>query len=343
MPRRMRMGLYYSGGYDWPYNNAVLRSAADALLAMPHGRPYVRYVAAHIRELIDRYEPSVLWNDIGWPPNGRLPELFSYYYNAVEDGVVNDRWRESVGGNKVSDGAVRVAGALLQALWPVIPEKRKHLTFPTPKHCDFLTSEYDVLKTVSMRKWEMARGVGHSFGANRDEQVEDIIGETELILMFCDIVSKNGNLLIGIGPRPDGTIPETQLAPLRGLGTWLAANGEAIYGSRPWVIAESRAAEGTPLRFTQSGEGVYAHVMGMPSGRRLTLRAIDASRVQRVRLVGSPDVQLEWSSEDGVLTVTMPESLPLSAVTVLDLGKDVRARLGSARCTAAALTQVRTS
>ena len=62
----------------------------------------------------------------------------------------------------------------------------------------------------------MARGVGHSFGANRDEQPEDIISETELIQMFCDIVAKNGNLLIGVGPRPDGTIPETAAgAPAR--------------------------------------------------------------------------------------------------------------------------------
>jgi alpha-L-fucosidase len=67
LSRRMRMGLYYSGGYDWPYNGALLRHAADALLAVPHGQRYAEYVTAHVRELIDRYEPSVLWNDIGWP------------------------------------------------------------------------------------------------------------------------------------------------------------------------------------------------------------------------------------------------------------------------------------
>ena len=228
----------------------------------------------------------------------------------------------------MSDAAVRAVAAVVQGLWPVIPEKRKHLTFGSPKHYDFRTPEYDVMRTVSARKWELVRGVGHSFGANRDERPEDIIDETELIQMFCDVVAKNGNLLIGIGPRPDGTIPDIQLDPLRRLGSWLSANGEAIYGSRPWVITESQSAEGTPLRFTKSGEGVYALVMGMPPGRRLTLRAIDASRIKRVRLVGSPDVQLDWSSEDGQLTVTLPELLPVSAVTVLDLGTDVRARLG---------------
>ena len=69
---------------------------------------------------------------------------------------------------------------------------------------------------MTERKWELARGVGHSFGANRHERPEDIITGTELVRMFCDVVSKNGNLLIGVGPRPDGIVPESQQAPLRG-------------------------------------------------------------------------------------------------------------------------------
>jgi alpha-L-fucosidase len=112
------------------------------------------------------------------------------------------------------------------------------------------------------------------------------------------------------------------------LGAWLAANGEAIYGSRPWVITESVTTDGTPVRFTKSGEGVYALVLGMPATRRITMRAVEGSRVRRVRLVGSYE-QLLWSVERGELTVTLPERMPLSAATALDLGTDVRARLGA--------------
>jgi alpha-L-fucosidase len=326
--RRMRMGLYYSGGYDWPYNDAVLTTAADAVLAAPHGPRYVDYVTAHVRELIERYAPSVLWNDIGWPSDPRLPQLFADYYNAVEEGVINDRWKEpGLPRNAATDALVRAVGAVVQAAWSSIPERRKHLTFASPKHYDFRTPEYDVLRTASARKWELARGVGHSFGANRHELPEDIISENELVQMFCDVVAKNGNLLLGIGPRPDGTIPEEQRAPLRGLGAWLDVNGEAIYGSRPWLLTESVSDDGTPVRFTKSGEGVYALLLGMPRARQLTLRAVDGARVRRVRLVGA-DAPLEWSVEPGGdLSVTMPLRLPLSPVTVLDLGTGARARL----------------
>jgi alpha-L-fucosidase len=121
-----------------------------------------------------------------------------------------------------------------------------------------------------------------------------------------------------------------QQAPLRGLGAWLDVNAEAIYASRPWVVTESVAMDGTPLRFTKSGEGVYALVMGTPQARRIIMRAIDGSRVRRVRLVGS-DVPLDFAvARDGELSVTLPERLPTAAVTALDLGADVRARVGRA-------------
>jgi alpha-L-fucosidase len=329
--QRMRMGLYYSGGYDWPVNGALLRRAADAVLAVPAGRVYRDYVGDHVRELIDRYAPSLLWNDIGWPSGGNLAELFAYYYNAVDDGVINDRWRESaVPRGPLGVGLVRAAGCLLQLAWPLIPARRKHLTFPTPEHCDFRTAEYDVLHADPARKWELCRGVGRSFGANRHERPEDIIGATELIQMFCDVVAKNGNLLIGVGPRPDGTVPESQQAPLRGLGAWLAANGEAIYGSRPWVVSESSTTEGTPLRFTKSGEGIYALVLGIPAGRRVTLRGVDGAGVRRVRLVALDEL-VDFSVDgSGALTVTLPERLPLAAVIALVVGAEVRARVEAA-------------
>jgi alpha-L-fucosidase len=329
--RGMRMGLYYSGGYDWSYNGVVVKNLATAVLAAPQDRGYLDYVTAQVRDLIDRYHPSVLWNDVSWPRGGNLAELFAYYYNAVDDGVLNDRWAEQGPRNTLTVAFVHVLGGLVQALWQVLPDSRKRLTFPPSKHYDFHTPEYAVVRSSPGQKWELCRGVGHSFGANFHEQPEDIVSSTDLIRLLCDIVSKNGNLLIGVGPRADGTIPESQQAPLLGLGEWLRVNGAAVYGSRPWDVSESSTLEGTPMRFTQGGADndgnrvVFAMVLAEAPSRRVSLPAVDVANVQRVRLLGV-DEPLEISARDGNLTVTLPERFAMSAVTTLALGPGVRAK-----------------
>jgi alpha-L-fucosidase len=329
--RGLRMGLYYCGGYDWPYSGVVVKDLASAVLTAPQDRRYLAYVTAHVRQLIDRYRPSVLWNDVSWPRGGNLAELFAYFYNTVDDGVVNDRWAEQGPRNVVTAAAVHAVGALAQGLWRLLPEQRKRLTFPSSKHCDFRTPEYTALRTSSNHKWELCRGLGHSFGINVHEHPDDILSSDELIRMFCDTVSKNGNLLIGVGPRPDGTIPESQRAPLLGLGEWLQVNGAAVYGSRPWEVAESSSPDGTPLRFTLGGAGddgkqdVFAMVLGEPRSRQISLPSVDGASVQRVRILGV-DEPLEVSTEEGTLTVTLPERFPVSAVTTISLGPRARSK-----------------
>ncbi len=142
-----------------------------------------------------------------------------------------------------------VAGAV-EVAWRGVPERYKELTFPGARHFDFSTPEYSQPDRVLTRKWEATRGVGHSFGANHNEPPEDIISTAELIHLLVDVVSKNGNLLIGVGPAPDGTVPEWQAAPLEGLGRWLEGRGEAVYGTRPWTTPADTTSGGHDVRFT---------------------------------------------------------------------------------------------
>jgi alpha-L-fucosidase len=312
----MRMGLYYSGGYDWPFNDVVMTRLIDAVLAVPTGDAYRGYADAHVRELIDRYHPSVLWNDIGWPAGGNLAELFAHYYNEVDDGVVNDRWTQStLPRSPVAEQLLSGVGALVEGAWRFIPAGRKRLTFPAAHHHDFRTPEYSSYDEIKQKKWEATRGVGHSFGANRNERPADIVTATELVRSFVDIVSKNGNLLIGIGPQPDGTIPDEQRAPLRGLGAWLRTNGEAVYETRPWQTAEGRASDGTALRFTASADAVYVTMVESPGARELHLRDVTAGHLTDVELLGQGPA--EWSVDDRALTVTLPERLPVTPAHVL--------------------------
>lgn len=83
----MRFGVYYSGGLDWTFHPMPLRSVGDVIASIPRGA-YLDYADAQVRELIDRYRPDVLWNDIAWPTSPkRLWRLFCDYYAMVPEGV----------------------------------------------------------------------------------------------------------------------------------------------------------------------------------------------------------------------------------------------------------------
>src|SRR6201987_6202621 len=145
------------------------------------------------------------------------------YYNAIPDGVVDDRFGV--------------------------------------KHSDVQSPEYEKRSQISKVKWEECRGLGRSFGYNRAEGEKETIASDELIYLLVDIVSKNGNLLLDVGPEADGTIPPVQMSRLEALGFWLRQNGEAIYATHPWKRATGQTAEGIPVRFTEKDSAVYVTLL----------------------------------------------------------------------------------
>ncbi len=131
----------------------------------------------------------------------------------------------------------------------------------------------------------------------------------ELVKLFVDIVSKNGNLLLDIGPKADGMIPDIQVSRLRELGNWLRINGEAIYETRPWVQSEGKTRDGVDIRFTQKGDSVYAILLGKPQAREITVESLWPEEGTRIQMLGS-DNDLKWSRNGKDLNLTLPEQLP---------------------------------
>jgi alpha-L-fucosidase len=276
----MRMGLYYSGGYDWTFVPGPIRVPADYQSVKPQSAAYGKYADAQIRELIARYHPAVLWNDIDWPKSGDALGIMADYYNTVPDGVIDDRFGV--------------------------------------KHSDFTSPEYKKVDEIQKKKWEECRGLGRSFGYNRAEGEAETIAPDELIYLLADIVSKNGNLLLDVGPEADGTIPPVQMERLRALGTWLHQNGEAIYGTEPWTRAVGTSKEGIGVRFTQKNGALYVILLGTPKQSEVTLEGVAAKSGTAVHLLGYGQ-PLKWSAEGGNLKVALPASLPGKYAYVLQL------------------------
>ena len=141
-------------------------------------------------------------------------------------------------------------------------------------------------------------------------------------------MSKNGNLLLNIGPRADGIITEEQKAVLLAIGDWLKVNGEAIYGSRSWVKSgegETKSTSGSfsdntataytaqDIRFTTKGNTLYAIALNW-SDQDITIHSLDKlgigdSNIQEVSLLGS-DEKITWKQTDKGLQVSFPKEKP---------------------------------
>ena len=301
----LHMGLYYSGGLDWTFNPKPITEIAGIFVNVPQQAAYVQYCMTHWQELIDRYQPEVLWNDIGMPLKANVEKLFADYYNRFPEGVVNDRFLKGLGPltgifkiKPLKRWLSRMMTNVLTSDMPSTLERRGH--------CDYVTPEYTSYRDVVSRKWESTRGLGRSFGYNQNEQDQDYISVPELVHLFVDIVSKNGNLLLNVGPMPDGSIPPLQLDRLKGFGKWLLTNGEALFDTSPWTRAEGSCLDAKtelPMRFTQKAEYLYSILLGIPEGTSIRLKGLKAAEGTVIRLLGDPTT-LEWrQAEDDILVI----------------------------------------
>jgi alpha-L-fucosidase len=255
----MRFGLYYSGGLDSTFNDRPIGSVADSIAAVPRG-DYPAYADSQVRELIERYQPSVLWNDIAWPSTGdKLWPLLEHYYEQVPDGVVNDRWMpwSPLLATTRTELARRGIDAVLQKQ----AQKDAGLIPPRPPYFDYRTPEYVVFDDVQSQPWECVRGMDKSFGYNAQSRSEDFLPRDELLWMVADITAKGGNLLLNVGPRGiDAQIPDEQLTRLEWLADWVRPHAQAIHASRPWITPGSTTSDGHQLRYTARDDSVYAVV-----------------------------------------------------------------------------------
>ena len=226
----LRFGVYYSGGLDWSITDLpVLDNGAAVRQLRPVDAAYAAYAYAHVRDLVDRYHPDVLWNDIEWPDAGKhgyalgLLELLEHYYATVPDGVVNDRWGDT--------------------------------------HRDYETSEYQHhLDSENAAVWENCRGIGLSFGYNQVEDSSHLLDGPALVRHLLDVVSRGGNLLINVGPTASGLVPSGQRTALESLGEWMAVNDRAVHGSRPLDSTVADPSDSPWVRWTRDSALAFATV-----------------------------------------------------------------------------------
>ena len=213
---------------------------------------------AHLHELIDKYQPQLIWFD--WTVGNKVIQPYfnkflAYYYNNAID------WGKGV----------------------VVNTKQGY-----PNNVQVGDVERGKLKQIRKYPWQTDTSVGKKSWAYIDG--EENKTPQQIVHDLIDIVSKNGNLLLNIGPRADGTITDEQKEVLLSIGAWLKVNGEAIYSSRPWVKSGEGEAVSTAgsftdntatkysaqdIRFTTKGNTLYAIALNW-SDKDILIHTLDA-------------------------------------------------------------------
>lgn len=267
--------------------------------SLPPNEEFLDDWLARTCELVDKYQPQLVWFDwwIEQPIfQAYLQKFAAYYYNR------GAQWERGVAINYKHDA---------------FPEGTAVFDIERGQSADMRPIFWQTDTAVSKNSW--------GYVENQDyKTVEAIVGD------LVDIVSKNGALLLNIGPRPDGTIPEAEEKLLLGVGQWLGMNGEAIYGTRPWKVFgegptpvvggsfnDTRRSPFTSqdVRFTTSGDMLYAIILAWPEHGAVTIKtlATDAgvfqSQIARIELLGHHG-ELQWTREASGLTISLPERKP---------------------------------
>lgn len=260
----------------------------------------------HMYELIDQYQPELLYFDwtVGKKPfQETFYKFMAYYYNNALD------W-----GKEVVVNTKFGYGDNIQVF-------------------DIERGKSDQIKPYP---WQTDTSIGKVFWFYQEDE-SDLKSVDHLIDDLVDIVSKNGNLLLNVGPRADGTIPESQQNVLREIGHWLQINGEAIYETRPWIKSGEGPNKGTAgymtdsqqsvytsqdIRFTTCKDTLYAIVLSWSSDtvviKSLAKGKSDFRPVSSVSMLGCTE-QLEWKQTGEGLVVRFPKKQPTNYAHVLKI------------------------
>lgn len=264
-------------------------------------------------DLINKYHPDLVYFDDTalplWPISDAGLKIAAHMYN---ESIMRHGKLEAVINGKI-----------------LTEEQRKCMVWDIEKGAS---------NNIELLPWQTCTCIGGWHYDRRIYDRKDYKTARDVINQLVDVVSKNGNLLLNIPLRADGTIDEQELAVVEDIGRWMQVNGEAIFATRPWrIFGEGPSiAKATPLtgqgfnegsaknftaediRFTTKGDTRYATFFGWPENRKVLVKSIATEKVSAVELLGYHD-KLEWEQTTNGLAVMLPENKPCHYAFVLKI------------------------
>ncbi|WP_250853194.1 alpha-L-fucosidase [Streptomyces rhizosphaericus] len=277
--RGVKFGLYYSI-MDWNHPSQTNRGGPTTMASQAARTSYIADMKAQLQELLDRYDPAILWFD------GDMP-------NDLASPTLEDWWNRS-------DGVDLYNWLIARKPDLVINERVKH-------NCglgDYTVAESSVPSTPPDRLWETCDTMNGAWGYRSDaENAYRPVGDFVQELATC--VSRDGNFLLNIGPKGDGSVTAGSVTILRGLASWMPTYGDSIHGA----TASPFATDPAWGRVTKKNGKLFAHVFTWPADGVLQFPAI-TNTIKRVYLMNNPSAALTYTVSGGQISVTVPATAP---------------------------------
>ncbi len=284
----IKFGLYYSI-IDWNHSSQKIGKTDFTDMASKEARTaYITDMKAQLQELVTRYNPAVMWFDGDWTKNDGKATLKSW-------------WTKSDGQD--------LYDYMKQISPDIIVNERVCRGFDIG---DFECPEQTIPVYAPDRPWETCQTMNGAWGYKESKE-KDYLSTKKIVQQLVTVASRDGNYLLNVGPKGDGSMTDGTKKILKGVGEWMCVNSDSIYGTTRSPFKN----EPEWGLYTRKGKTVYAHVFKWPKKGKLTVKRYKKKKLKNVTLQTTDGKKVKFKVKKNKITITLPKKAIDKKDTVL--------------------------
>lgn len=283
----IKFGLYYSI-IDWNHSSQTISSDFTKMSSMTARTNYIKDMKAQLQELVTKYDPAIMWFDGDWTNYNGKPTLAKWWTKA--DGKDLYKYMKKISPN-------------------IIVNERVCRGF---KLGDFECPEQTIPTKALSRPWETCQTMNDAWGYDKSRE-KNYRSTKYIIRELVDVASMEGNYLLNVGPKGDGTLTAGSKKILKGIGKWMKKNSSSIYGTTrsPFKKVPSWG------KYTRKGKTVYVHVYKWPKNGKLTIKRYKKLKVKKIYFLEKKGKKIKYTIKNKKVVLKVPKKAINKTDTVI--------------------------